>query len=883
MTARGLVGRLLRADAAVLAVLAVLVLLAVGLAVAAPRVQSATKDSAARERVSTADDRARTVTVQLEPPYRDFRGPVTDVEQLAATAQHLAEPMRPALRAAVGPAAYSAQSGTYGVTDLRTGARPDPQSQQRLALRVQSGYDEHVTWVKGRAPAPTAPVVADGDPLPTFEVALAADVAAALHVSTGSLLRLTPFPSEQPLAVRITGIFRPSAPDPWSWAGEPRQLVPQIVRGDTVVITGVGLVAPGTLPQLDRASARSLATAWRFPISTTHLDTDSVDAVVADIGAYGNRLRLESPAGGSYLASSGLAGVAAELHVEQSVAVALWSVALTGLLAVGVATIALVSWVLVQRREPTLTLLRARGASTAAVVLLVLWEVAVVVLPAAVVAGLLAALRVPARQLAGPVLLGAAIAALALALPAGLAWGRHRRIAGTPDRADADPAGRRRVTVELAVAVLAVGGGWLLLRGGSGAGGLQAVRAVAPTLLALLAGLLVLRLFVLPVRPLRDRARRGPGAVGLVALAGASRSAATYLLPVLVLVVAIALTTFGMCLRSTLSSAQAVNAYTGVGAAARMDQVAPEDEAAVAAVPGVCGVAAARFDPAAEATTGDGTVPTAVLLLDVDAYRAVTASTPLGAAELDPLVAAPGPTAGAPVPVLLPDGARSVPSALTIAGTAVPVVAVGTAPPSLAAGADAVVVPAAAWPGPAVGTNRLYVCGDLPTAVLRAAAPGSAVVSATERVEATRAAPLVSATLTGLSVVAVLTAGFALLTLVLARVDTRPRRARERALLRTLGFSARQGRRLEWLELLPLLAVALVAGIGAGIGVCALLLRSLDLAPFSGGRVPASLVIAPWGIAALAAGLVVLAVAAAIIESVIDRHRSLGAELRGGA
>ena len=390
--------------------------------------------------------------------------------------------------------------------------------------------------------------------------------------------RIAAAPHPLPLGAAARGPDHRDLPaqraDPWSSAGEPRQLVPQIVRGDTVVITGVGLVAPGTLPQLDRASARSLATAWRFPISTTHLDTDSVDAVVADIGAYGNRLGLESPAGGSYLASSGLAGVAAELHVEQSVAVALWSVALTGLLAVGVATIALVSWVLVQRREPTLTLLRARGASTAAVVLLVLWEVAVVVLPAAVVAGLLAALRVPARQLAGPVLLGAAIAALALALPAGLAWGRHRRIAGTPDRADADPAGRRRVTVELAVAVLAVGGGWLLLRGGSGAGGLQAVRAVAPTLLALLAGLLVLRLFVLPVRPLRDRARRGPGAVGLVALAGASRSAATYLLPVLVLVVAIALTTFGMCLRSTLSSAQAVNAYTGVGAAARMDQVA---------------------------------------------------------------------------------------------------------------------------------------------------------------------------------------------------------------------------------------------------------------------------------------------------------------------
>jgi putative ABC transport system permease protein len=648
--------------------------------------------------------------------------------------------------------------------------------------------------------------------------------------------------------------------------------------GDVVIITGFGLIAADELLPLANQLSQSLATSWRFPIDAQALDSDSVDDVVEAIGAFRSAAALLPSSFGGYQASSSLADTVERFHDQQRATAGVRSVATAGLLAVALATIGLVGWLTVARRERTLTLLRARGARISTVVGVVLRESLLVAAPAAVLGGTLALLVVPARPLRGPVIAGVAVFALALALPAVYVYRRHRGLAGSPEPAAGS--GSRRATLEILVVVLAVGGTLLVLRepSSSDASTTDVLRAVVPLLLAVTIGLVAQRLLGLTMRPLRRRSTGGRGAVTLLAAAGAVRTATAYTLPVLVVVVAVATTVFVGTVRSTVTTGQVEAAWRTVGAPARLDNVQPGTAAAVAEVPGVCGLTAAHTGSGSLVTASRATRGTSVLVLDVPGYLALVADSPLDVGGLAPLLAPPG---DGPVPILA--SRTPAPTSVTLGETTVRTTVAGTAPPALDTGSGPmVVVPAAAWPGDAGDADRLYLCDQGAQAVaLLAAAPGASLQTLASVEAATTAPPLIDSTMSWLVVTAVLTAGFALLAVLLALLATRPRRRREQSLLRTLGLPRRQGRRLGYLSVVPPLAVGLIAGVLAGLGICWVTLHWLDLEALGAG--PAVGSVPPWPllVAIVAAAAVVLA-AAVMLEDVLGRARRPAEDLRGG-
>jgi putative ABC transport system permease protein len=113
---------------------------------------------------------------------------------------------------------------------------------------------------------------------------------------------------------------------------------------------------------------------------------------------------------------------------------------------------------------------------------------------------------------------------------------------------------------------------------------------------------------------------------------------------------------------------------------------------------------------------------------------------------------------------------------------------------------------------------------------------------------------------------------------VLAEANSR---GRALSRLRTMGLSARQGRRLLAYELVPLLGVAVLAGAAVGVMLPRLLGPSLGLDTFTAGM-PARTHLDPLLVAGLL-GLAVVAVAAAIgFESLVNRRMRLGEVLRLG-
>jgi putative ABC transport system permease protein len=121
----------------------------------------------------------------------------------------------------------------------------------------------------------------------------------------------------------------------------------------------------------------------------------------------------------------------------------------------------------------------------------------------------------------------------------------------------------------------------------------------------------------------------------------------------------------------------------------------------------------------------------------------------------------------------------------------------------------------------------------------------------------------------------------ALLTVAFTVLAGAPARGRALSRLRTMGLSGRQGRRLLVYELIPLIAVALLAGALAGIALPGLVGPALGLSGFTAG-VAAHTYVDPL----LAGGVLVvavLAVAAALaVENVVNRRLRLGEVLRLG-
>ncbi|HEU5263517.1 MAG TPA: FtsX-like permease family protein, partial [Gaiellaceae bacterium] len=186
--------------------------------------------------------------------------------------------------------------------------------------------------------------------------------------------------------------------------------------------------------------------------------------------------------------------------------------------------------------------------------------------------------------------------------------------------------------------------------------------------------------------------------------------------------------------------------------------------------------------------------------------------------------------------------------------------------------------------GEPLPANRLYVRGASAAAVRQAVAeeaPRAAIGSRAAVVAGLRASPLVDSALRGFRGAIVLAALYAGLAVALMALVAGRSRARDLALVRTMGSSPRDALVLAAAELTPFVAAALVLGIGLGIAMPYLIAPGLDVSFYTGDT--SNPIVIPWlAAAALAVGLVVLVGAAVLLVGLRARRARLDRVLRIG-
>ena len=361
------------------------------------------------------------------------------------------------------------------------------------------------------------------------------------------------------------------------------------------------------------------------------------------------------------------------IATAQSVDTLLWLLYVS-LTVAGLAVLLLAARMVVMRRSAEITVIRARGGS--------LWQIAVgtgrdaalLCVPAAVIAAVLAILVVPgagSAQGAGsaggwwpPI----AVVAAAVLGPALIAAWQHR----LPRRRAAVPRRQRagtRLVMEAALVAASVAGIVVFRDQGVQAGsGVNLYTSSAPVLVAIPAVIVVLRLYPLVLRGLLRASARSSRAPAFLGLARASRTAAlTPALPAFALVLALTVAAFAGMVRDAVINGEVAASWHTAGADATVTSsytaqsftISPAAARAVAAVPGV--THAAEVMNESWTTTAGSQVN--VLAVDPASYAELVARTPGFPQVPAGLLATPG-KAGAPQPVLVsPQAAADLGSA----------------------------------------------------------------------------------------------------------------------------------------------------------------------------------------------------------------------------
>ncbi|PKR42998.1 FtsX-like permease family protein [Streptomyces sp. EAG2] len=773
----------------------------------------------------------------------------------------------------------------------------------RFLVAAQDGLTEHAQLVAGAWPRGEGVRSADR----SAEAVVTRATAKAMRLKPGSVVHL-PAVQGPDRAVKITGVVEPLAPETTYWSHTEVLRTPGLLAAPSNSPFNTSyywqaalLLASEAGPFLYGLDPLPQAY-WRISPDTSGLTARDVPALQAGLaslegGPLQSRLRSEVAAGAAV--STGLDG-AVDAFAGLSRAVS----SVTAVALVGAGTVAGVVLLMAQaltatRRRPELTLLRARGASVAGIAGRLLAETAVVVLPAAAAGQALAWLLLPEARAWPSLAASAAVAALAcLALPvrAALAHRTPRVHEARGDLVLARPS-RRRTVAELCLLVLAAGA-VLALRGGTDVGG--PLVAAAPVLVAVIAALVLVRLYPLPLRLALRPLARTRGALGFLAVARTGRGSAAQVLPLLAVLTALTTAAFGGAVLAGIDDARDRAALLATGADARVERSrAPLPDGLadrVAAVDGVERTTAVHLDYSL--ALPDGTT-VALAVVEPDGYARLTRETGLGAFDAKVLRETP------PGPAATKDSGPVL-SAVASPGTAellgeerhrwggplgsftLQVSEVRDTTPALP-DQEFLVIDGAELPK-ALPTLVLATGSGLDTAALKKAteAGGShteLTLRSTERAAFTDSPLQSGAERLYLGAVAAGVA-FAALAVLLALLQSASERTALLARLRTMGLSARQGRRLLVLEALPQAVLAAAGCVLVGRATVALMADgvSLELLALPPGfdSVTAGLRADAWSLLLPAAGSVLLTVAVAAAQAWWTARRTAATELRAG-
>ncbi|MFG1800424.1 hypothetical protein ACGFI4_09650 [Micromonospora carbonacea] len=915
--------RRVRAFAGQFLLLGMLALVAALLVTAVPRTADRLAEQGLREHVAGRPAAERDLTLTAPELPAGGGGVVTPVT--AGRGQEL-DTLQADLPEAVGAAVQSRWFLAETALSRLTG--PDLAAKNYFVvarLRSAPGVTGAATLTEGRWPAQA---VGAGQPV---EVALAADTARKLNLRAGSRLRFSGV-GGQSLPLLVAGVFEPARTADGVWDTLPSALRVTEPAGDAQPYEMVALTSDAGL---DAAIATGVPVrfSWRYRLGG--LDVADLGAVIDGV----RRLERTPPAG---LTVTQAVDVPLRQFLDAvSAARTLLAVIAAGMIATVAGLIVLAARLAARRREAEFALLVARGGAPTSGARRSLAESALVVPPAAALGWLLGRLLPgsPAGT-AGTdwlVLVAAALATLALPLatlgsPA--PPGGRRDLSGRR-------AGGRRLILELLVVALAVLATFLIRRRGLSPGSVDPLLVSVPVLLAVAAAVLVLRLYPWPLRLLGRVAARTRGSVTFLGVAGASRSAATG--PVVVVVVAVATAAFCGVVAGGIEAGRDRTATVAVPASALVDgeRLAPDTGAALHRLPGVRRSTPVLRESALRVADARGVDAglAAVTVLLVDGPGLADTARDAGVdVSVPPVLRAgrsPGPTPALVSPGLAAELARAGldgSALVTVQGYAQPFRVADTAddfplvPPDVdrfvvlpwqalaGAGTPGPPPPSSGTSGPpgsgTSGPPGRGASGPVPTAFLvsgdgfdvaelrRAGDEGQrryqtgGSFAAGERPRGAEVTTWQGARqqlgggangllVFGFAAGAAGGAAFGLLAVAFAVLAGARTRAQVLSRLRTLGLSRRQWRGLLLVELTPLVAAALLTGALTGALLPLLLTPALGLAAFTGGE-PVRVAFSPGLVGAvLAAGAVALALAVTV-ETVHNRRMRLGEVLRLG-
>ncbi|WP_030379932.1 MULTISPECIES: FtsX-like permease family protein [unclassified Streptomyces] len=886
--------------------LAVLVAVTAFLAAVCPRVVDRAEDAGLRRAVAEAG--ARRTTVQLGAPQPGV-GVAREHREAALRPDALRRQYATVLGEVRRPLAADRAQSSYGVRTATPLAVPDawlPRPDRlppRVVLAAQNDLAGHARLRSGRLPRTTGTVTATTS---AVEAAVTTETAAHLRIEAGSVLHV-PGADRAPLTVRVTGIVAPRRSDGAYWAIQPLLHSPSLARD------GVSPDAPtywlGALLLPPEAAPVMLGTAGN-PVRYWQVAPDLTSAPAHELPALRSAVAtLESGPGLGRIRDAVAPTIESETELDdvlddydglRSRIAPLVSVAALGTGTVAVVVLLMAGGLAADRRRAELSLLRARGASLPGLTGRLLAETAVVALPAGAL-GLAAALwAVPHGRPAYTVAAAGAVTLLACAALPLRAAARHRTAHLRTAREDVVSVrpSRRRTVAELTLLVLAAGAVEALRRRGtSGAPGTRGDELVslAPVLVGVIAALVLVRLHPLPLRLLTRAAGRLRGAVGPLALARASRTSVSAVLPLLALLTALTTAAFGGSVTAGIDAARDHAALLATGADARVESADTLRAGAarrVRGVPGVEEVTTAAVAQEAKPHDGPETVPLAAV--SPPAYARLAGRVRLGAFPADALTASREARRSGPLPALASPavahryGRTPFPVRLEDSShVTVRITLVRAATPAVT-GTEFLVVDRSGLPPAAVRPTTLLVTGShLDPAALRRAAGGSPGVQVRARVRAAYAhSPLQTGAEHLYTAAVAAGAGYAVLALLLALVRAAPERTALLARLRTMGLTRAQGRRLLILESLPQAVLAAAGGTLTGWAAVRLLSPGIDLTTLAlaarGTTDTAHLRTDPASLLLPALAVLLLTVAVAALQAWATGRRGSVRELRAG-
>ncbi|MFI5883317.1 hypothetical protein [Streptomyces sp. NPDC051554] len=954
---RRLIRKETRGDLPMLVCLAVLVLVLTALCAWAPALAGRQEDRALRQRVAAAQAQAPLISLSTTPEIFNTSPPTVDMATLLAAGRTLTHPL------SGGAARHLSFTGggsyDYDPASLLSPRPPGPaNTSTQLTVSYLPSARPHLRYVTGRAPA-------DHTPLATApQIGLSQATAQALGVRTGSRLSLefAKTPGAQTVAPHaelvVSGVYRTTTTTDDFWTG--RETLDQPSRYPAERSTGTvlavrGLVGRDAADLLAGAGVGGPRVTWQLRADLSGAALDRARALTGPLSHYSADLSaalchgsdwvtgdISCQVGGqstqSLLVTDSLTPLLTTFTAQDQQARALATYAVDALAAVALATVAVAVRLLLRRRRPHLRLQRARGASTARLVLLrcaVAWPV---VLVAALLGWAAGRALAPTGTSGSPQPLPAALVTVVVLLTVPLmTWlaVREPRRPGRLRRTRRKAAVGRRVVLELTV-LLATAAGVLALRSQGPDGILGAV----PVLVALAVVLILLRVYPLVLRLVLRQTRRGRGVVGFVGAARAAHDAPATGLALFVLVLTLGTAVFGGLVQRTVDDGLATGAAWSTGADASATVAGIVTPAGTAGAGGtVTPAGAGTVVPETGTPTGirtalqhlrtldlagqtDGAVVSQVAVITVDPRQlaALAPKSPLAAALRSGLTTPPGTRTGAstPLPSFLSPGLRASertggftttivtqgqpPVNLTLkpVGTLTPAELrdplLGPITAQIPAGTPMLITTAAAehlLPQQASGSTVLLLKGGgrvdssatpSPTALRSAAAkalgPLAQIRVRSETLSTLRADGLTQGLGTIYTTSSILAALSGLLALALELTLTSHERSRTTSFLRTLGLGGKEAGAIHFLQLLPLAVASAVGGTLLGLLEPRLLAGTLDLRQFTGGPAQPALHTDYSLTLALVAGVTALILAAAATETVLARRRRLGAVLR---